>query len=155
MSPISSIHTVLLIDDDHDDCYLFAEAIEKNFPAARLVTANNFLEAIAFLSLEKSDVIFLDLNMPLKNGFDALSELKVNEDFKEIPVIIFSNSDYAKDIKLAYEKGAALYFPKPSLFDNLLLGLKQILSKDWSCPAVITEKQFVNGKYEPFTLETV
>jgi CheY-like chemotaxis protein len=151
--PTTSLNTILLVDDDQDDCYLFTDAIKKIFPAVNLVCTNNFIEAIAYLTSEKPDIIFLDLNMPFKNGIESLTELKADLNFKSIPVVVFSNSDYPKDIKLSYEKGAALYFTKPSSFDDLMLGLQQILNKDWNRPAVITAKQFVEGKYEAFMLE--
>jgi CheY-like chemotaxis protein len=148
-----SLNTILLIEDDQDDCYLFTDAVKRIFPAITIVNANNFLEAMACLTVSHPDIIFLDLNMPFKNGIESLTELKANSTFKSIPVVIFSNSDYPKDIKLSYENGAALYFTKPSSFDDLVLGLQQILYKDWSRPAVITAKQFIDGKYKAFTLE--
>lgn len=153
MSTTHHISTILLVDDDQDDCYLFTDAIKKMFPGVNLVITNNFIEAIAYLTSDKPDIIFLDLNMPFKNGIESLAELKADSNFKSIPIVVFSNSDYPKDIKLSYEKGAALYFTKPSSFDDLVLGLQQILQKDWSRPAVITAKQFVDGKYEAFSLE--
>jgi CheY-like chemotaxis protein len=153
MSSITSISTILLIDDDQDDCYLFTDAIKNFLPNINLVTVNNFLEAIAYLTSEQPDIIFLDLNMPFKSGIESLAELKADQNFKTIPIVVFSNSDYPKDIKLSYEKGAALYFTKPSSFDDLLVGLQQILNKDWTRPAIITAKQFIEGKYEAFTLE--
>jgi CheY-like chemotaxis protein len=149
---VTAISTILLIDDDHDDCYLFTDAVKKIFPGVTIAITNNFIEAIAYLTSQKPDVIFLDLNMPFKNGIESIAELKANDEFKNIPVVVFSNSDYPRDIKLAYEKGAALYFTKPSSFDDLASGLQQILNKDWGRPAVITAKQFVEGKYEAFVL---
>lgn len=150
----TALSTILLIDDDQDDCYLFTDAVKKIFPSVVVVCTNNFLEAIAYLTSEKPQLIFLDLNMPFKNGLDALLEIKTQEDLRSIPIVVFSNSDYPKDIKLAYERGAALYFTKPPSFEDLSIGLQQILSKDWSRPAIITAKQFIDGKYEVFSLET-
>lgn len=150
----SFIKNILLIDDDQDDCYLFTDAVKKSFPSISVTIANDFIEGMVSLTTNKPDIIFLDLNMPFKNGLDALTELKSDEAFQNIPVVIFSSSDYARDIKIGYERGAALYFSKPSSFEDLLLALQQILKKDWSKPAAITAQHFVNGVYERFSSET-
>jgi CheY-like chemotaxis protein len=153
MQVTTSIKTILLIDDDQDDCYLFTDAIKKSFPSISVAQANNFIEGIAYLTSATPDIIFLDLNMPFKNGLDALSELKSDESFRNIPVVIFSSSNYTRDVKTGYERGAALYFTKPSSFESLLLALQQILSKDWGKPAAITAQYFINGAYEAFSAE--
>jgi CheY-like chemotaxis protein len=149
---MSTVNNILLVDDDEDDCYLFTFAAKKVIPFCSLTCTNNFLEAVSFLTTATPDIIFLDLNMPFKKGLDCLSELKRNEQFRNIPVVIFSTSDYPKDIKMAYERGAALYFIKPSSFDDLTLALKQILNKDWKRAPVITAQQFIDGQYKAFSL---
>src|SRR5687768_14853107 len=113
----TSIKTILLVDDDQDDYFLFGEALKKTGLSVSLSYSSNFLEAIAYLTTQLPDIIFLDLNMPFKNGLDALSDLQAEENFRSIPVVIFSSSTYSRDIKIAYERGAALYFTKPSSFD--------------------------------------
>lgn len=151
----ASINRILLIDDDEDDCFLFAEALKPSFPDIELDCAPDFLEASNYLINTKPDLIFLDLNMPYKNGLLALAELKSDEVFKQIPVIVFSSSDNPREIKQAYEKGAALYITKPIVFKELLLSLQQVLNKDWAKPAIITARYFVNGHYEAFKTEAV
>lgn len=150
---IPALRKILLIDDDHDDCYLFTDAIKTAFPFIELTCINNVLDIFSYLQIKAPDIIFLDLNMPFKNGFEFLSELKSLSQFSHIPVIIFSSSNYNKDIKLAYEKGAALYFTKPTSFDELAEALLLIIQKDWDKPAVITAQHYVNGNYQPFSLE--
>lgn len=148
-----TIKSILLVDDDQDDYYLFNEALQKIGLPVSLSHSSNFLEAIAHLTTELPDIIFLDLNMPFKNGLDALTDLKADESFRSIPVVIFSSSTYAREIKLAYERGAALYFTKPTSFDDLMLALHQILAKNWQKPDFITARYFIDGSYTPFTLE--
>ena len=145
----------MLIDDDLDDRYLFTEALKDSFPSIAFDHAPDFLEAGDYLIKNKPEIIFLDLNMPYKNGFAALTELKADEVFKQIPVILFSSSDNPKEIKMAYEKGAALFITKPIVFKELVLILKQVLNKDWSRPAVITAEYFVDGCYRAFKAEVV
>src|SRR5690349_14252762 len=135
---ITSIRSILLVDDDQDDYFLFSEALKKTRLSISLCYSSNFLEAVAYLTTELPDIIFLDLNMPFKNGLDALTDLKAEENFRSIPVVIFSSSTYSRDVKVAYERGAALYFTKPSSFEALEAALAQILLKDWQKPALIT-----------------
>lgn len=150
---ISSVESILLIDDDQDDYYLFDEALKKSGLNVPLSYSSNFIEAVAHLTTQLPGIIFLDLNMPFKSGLDALVDLKSDESFRFIPIVIFSSSSYHRDINLAYERGAALYFTKPSSFENLMLALQQILSKNWEKPALITSRYFIDGSYIPFELE--
>jgi CheY-like chemotaxis protein len=151
----TSIKSILLVDDDQDDYFLFGEALKKTGLSVSLSYSSNFLEAVAYLTTQLPDIIFLDLNMPFKNGLDALSDLQAEENFRSIPVVIFSSSTYSRDIKIAYERGAALYFTKPSSFDTLAAALEQILLKSWQKPALITAQYFIDGCYIPFQPEAV
>ena len=144
---------ILLIDDDPDDCYLFNDAVSGIEASCELTCVNTFLEALFYLTTQTPSLIFLDLNMPFKNGFECLAELKAGDPFKEIPVIIFSSSSYQKDIQMAYEKGAALYFTKPSCFDVLVEGLRDVLSKNWDEAATITASHFSDSKYTSFSVK--
>jgi DNA-binding response OmpR family regulator len=63
-------------------------------------------------------LIFLDLNMPLKNGFDCLKEIKKDDKLKSLPVIIYSTSGEEEVIKLVYKAGALFYIQKPDNFSN-------------------------------------
>lgn len=151
----TSIKSILLVDDDQDDYYLFGEALKKTGFSISLSYSSNFLEAVAYLTTQLPDIIFLDLNMPFKNGLDALIDLKAEGNFRSIPVVIFSSSTYSRDIKIAYERGAALYFTKPSSFDTLAAALEQILLKNWQKPELITAQYFIDSSYIPFQPESV
>lgn len=117
---------LLLADDDTDDCLFFREALEELSLSTDLTTVNDGVELMQLLQYEKSiihDVLYLDLNMPRKSGFECLSEIKLNDQLKHLPVIIFSTS-YDKDIvHQLHQDGAHYYFRKPGEFSKL----KQIL----------------------------
>lgn len=147
-----TLRKILLIDDDQDDCYLFTDAIKTAFPSIQLTCLNDVMDIFPYLEVKAPDLIFLDLNMPFKNGFEFLTELRTHVQFNEIPVVIFSSSNYNKDIKLAYEKGAALYFTKPTSFEELSEALISIVQMDWQKPAIITAQHYINGSYQPFSL---
>ncbi len=110
---------LLLADDDIDDCMFFKEALtDLDLPVA-LVAVNDGVELMEFL-LKKTDdlpdVLFLDLNMPRKSGFECLSEIKLNEKLKQLPVIILSTSLDLEVANLLYDNGAHYFIRKPGEF---------------------------------------
>lgn len=117
---------ILHIDDDSDDCELFMEALQA-VSDAMYTAIYNPVEALRKLILEeiKPDVIFLDLNMPVMSGLEFLTEIKKLEIIKEIPIIIFSTSQFDDIIREAKEYGAEDFISKPNNFNDL----KKILSK--------------------------
>src|ERR1035437_8839540 len=123
---------LLLADDDKDDCLFFKEALDELPITAKLTTVHDGEELMRLLEEEKFEpppphVLFLDLNMPRKNGFEVLSELKLDEKLKKLPVIIFSTS-YEPDVaNLLYKKGAHYYIRKPADFSQLKKVIYQAL----------------------------
>ena len=110
---------LLLADDDKDDCLLFKEVLEVLPLDAKLATVSNGAELMFKLNelgYELPDIIFLDLNMPRKNGFDCLTEIKQNSKLKHLPVIIISTSFEQDVIDLLFLAGAHHYIHKPNNF---------------------------------------
>jgi CheY-like chemotaxis protein len=106
---------VLLADDDQDDRDFFKEAIEELKLPVDLEFAVNGMELMSILTSSSDklpDLIFLDLNMPIKNGQECLEELKSNQKLQHIPVIIYSTSDGREHIDKTYKHGASLYIKK-------------------------------------------
>jgi CheY-like chemotaxis protein len=123
---------ILLADDDKDDCFLFAEALRELPFFTNLNTVHDGEQLMNYLykGLQQlPDIIFLDLSMPRKNGFECLSEIKHSDKLKDIFVIMFStsfpsNMHYEQDmINLLYKIGAEDYIRKPADFREL----KQII----------------------------
>jgi CheY-like chemotaxis protein len=129
---LTSVKTkFLLADDDADDTSMFCEALNKVASPAKCYTVENGRQVFEFLSgsrAEKPDVIFLDINMPVMNGWECLKKLKSNPDFGTIPAIMYSTSSAKKDIETAYSLGASLFMTKPDNFDELCKILKVIAS---------------------------
>jgi len=129
---------ILLADDDKDDCFLFREALSELPIKSELSTVHDGEQLMAYLELHKStlpDVVFLDLNMPRKNGFECLTEIKHTEHLKELPVVMFSTS-YPRDmcyeqdiIKVLYNIGAKDYIRKPEDFTKLKEVIYKMLIK--------------------------
>ena len=126
---------VTLADDDREDQQLFQEALDKTGTNAQLTVVNNGQELVNSLKdheQEKPDIIFLDINMPLKDGKQALKEIKKDEELKEIPTVVLSTSGSATDVKETFESGASAYVKKPSSFGSLILILKKVFFFHWA-----------------------
>jgi len=129
---------ILLADDDRDDRFLFREALSELPIATNLETVHDGEQLMSYLSEHEDnlpDVLFLDLNMPRKNGFECLTEIKLNDKLRHIPVVMFSTSyprdvHYEQDIiKMLYKIGAQDYIRKPSNFTGLKQAIHDTLLK--------------------------
>ena len=122
---------VMLIDDDPDDQLFFRDAIQIVQPGLSCELTSNCQEAFRKLeSPPPPDYIFLDLNMPVMNGFECLVHLKNQETFKDIPVVIFTTSKNLNDIARTQQLGARWFMSKPDDFKVLCKKLDKILQKD-------------------------
>jgi CheY-like chemotaxis protein len=112
---------LLLADDDQDDCMFFREALEELQMSCKLTTVPDGVELMRHLTAGNilPDALFLDLNMPLKNGYECLTEIKVHEKLNTIPIFIYSTSLDTTVVNLLYEKGASYYIRKPGDFSKL------------------------------------
>jgi CheY-like chemotaxis protein len=121
-----SVRRFLLVDDDYDDTELFSEAIGSVDASAFFLNASHGRDALDKLQkqeIQMPDIIFLDINMPVMDGWQFLSKIKQSESLREIPVIMYSTSSKKSDIKTAMSSGALCFFTKPDSF----LRLKKIL----------------------------
>jgi CheY-like chemotaxis protein len=120
---MNKIHqNLLLADDDIDDCIFFEDALNELHVSATLSTVNDGVQLISYLFAKTNslpDVIFLDLNMPKKSGFECLAEIKKNDILMSIPVIIFSTSLDLNVVDKLYQMGAHRYIRKPAGYDKL------------------------------------
>ncbi len=123
------MHKILLVDDDEDDQSFFLDALHTINKSLHCEVANNGLEAIAHLKTTPPlpSLIFLDLNMPMMNGYDCLEQIKNQQDFKEIPVVIFTTSNNAKDRDRTKKLGAKTFLTKTSDLHQMRSQLNEIL----------------------------
>ncbi len=112
---------LLLADDDLDDRIFFEEALEEIPVVTQLTTAHDGVHLMQLLAARETlpHVLYLDLNMPRKNGFECLAEIKRDAKLNQIPVIIFSTSFDKEAADLLYEHGAHYCIRKPPEFENL------------------------------------
>lgn len=121
---------ILLADDDRDDAEMFCEALADIDENIICHCAENGSEALKIIEKQNEipEVVFLDLNMPIMNGWECLKQLKSDERYKNIPVIMISTSSYKNDMDTAANLGAVCYFIKPTNFKDLKEVLRSITS---------------------------
>lgn len=119
---MDTVPYILLADDDMDDCMFFREALEALPFSTSKTFVNDGEELMQLLTknIEKlPQVLFLDLNMPRKSGFQCLTEIKNNDRLERVPVVIISTS-YDRGIAAElYQSGASYYIKKPIGFSQL------------------------------------
>ena len=159
---------ILLADDDIDDCMFFQEALDELQLQTKLTTVHDgerLLQRLTNLpclpdrqaagrhgnSDQLFDVLFLDLNMPRKNGFACLTEIKSNPKLKALPVIILSTSFDHKIADLLYKNGAQHYICKPADFSQL----KKVIGQALALVAIENNQQPSQSKFLLTNLKSI
>lgn len=140
MNQDKKLLTILMADDDEDDRLLAKEAMAESRVLNSLQFVEDGVELISYLRGEGkySDrsafpmpgLILLDLNMPKKDGREALRDIKADADLRRIPVVILTTSKAEEDMLRGYDLGAASYITKPVTFDALV-DLMGALGRYW------------------------
>jgi CheY-like chemotaxis protein len=123
---------ILLVEDNEDDIVLEQEALAE----ARLVNLMHVVrdgeEAMAYLRRQGAyrnartpGLVLLDINMPKKNGFEVLHEMKADPALSHIPVVMLTTSESEADVVKSYARGACSYITKPMDFDKFRDVIKQ------------------------------
>jgi CheY-like chemotaxis protein len=132
--------TILMADDDEDDRLMTRDALRESHLTNELRFVEDGEALIDYLKHQgkyKSEkdaprpgIILLDLNMPKKDGREALKEIKTDPDLRHIPIVIFTTSQAEEDIYRSYKLGVNSFITKPVTFENLIKVMK-ILGKYW------------------------
>ena len=132
--------TILIADDDEDDRILTQDALKESRVRNSLYCVNDGVELLEYLRRQgkfadkklspRPGLILLDLNMPRKDGREALEEIKADAELKNIPVVILTTSIQEEDKIKGYDLGAASYITKPVNFDGLV-DLMKALGRYW------------------------
>lgn len=124
---------IFLTDDDLDDCMFFSDALNEINKDFVLTITNDGVELMQTLGVKVPPppyVIFLDLNMPKKNGFECLQEIRKSTRLKNIPIVVLSTSSNKDFVEQSYNFGANYYICKPKSFNLLKKAIEMILSLD-------------------------
>ncbi len=125
---------ILLADDDEDDRTFFSEAIAELKMTNQLILFNDGKDLMEYLlrpDVSLPHILFLDLNMPYKNGLDCLKEIRADDRFKNVSVAIYSTSSSEKDIEDTFIEGANIYIKKPNNFSELKRVIKEVVHMNW------------------------
>jgi len=132
--------TILLAEDDADDRLLAADALAESGVSGTLRCVEDGEDLLAYLRREgkynkpkaapRPDIILLDLNMPRKDGREALREIKGDPELRRIPIIALTTSKENEDIRKTYDLGVSSYIKKPVTFDGLV-EVMQTIGKYW------------------------
>ena len=126
--------TFLIAEDDPDDRLLIKEAFQESLVSNSIYFVEDGVELLDYLRCQEKyadpadaptpDLILLDLNMPRKDGREALVEIKMDPSLRYIPVVVLTTSKAEEDIMRSYDIGAASYITKPVTFDGLVESIK-------------------------------
>ena len=129
-------NVLLLAEDNDDDAAILKEVFSRQKFLRIVDVARDGEEALAYLheminqGKQNPDLVILDINMPRKNGFEVLDEMKKDLRLKKIPVIMLTCSERQEDINRAYQTGAATYFTKPMTLETYE-ALAEVLNYYW------------------------
>lgn len=140
MNHKKNLITILMADDDPDDRMLTEEALSESHLLNDLYFVENGEELLDYLhnrgnyadpqQAPRPGVILLDLNMPKKDGREALQEIKADPSLRQIPIVILTTSKAEEDIYRTYDLGASSFITKPVTFESLV-EVMQTLGKYW------------------------
>jgi CheY-like chemotaxis protein len=136
MSTTLPNHVILMADDDDDDRLLARDALTESNTGGSLRFVKDGEELMDYLwrrgkyqdaaDAPRPELILLDLNMPLKDGREALREIKGDPELKRIPVVVLTTSKADTDIGAIYELGANSFITKPFQFEALVSVMKSL-----------------------------
>jgi CheY-like chemotaxis protein len=134
----AKVHVILMAEDDSDDRLLALDALKESGHAMELRFVEDGVELLDYLnrrnkfaspaSSPRPGLILLDLNMPRKDGREALREIKGHPDWRKIPVVVLTTSTAEPDVARVYELGANSFISKPVAFDSLVGLMKAVLN---------------------------
>lgn len=131
MRKIKNKVSIILADDDRDDQVIFYDAISDVLESFDYLTFSNGLELVSFLKDDANDVptlLFLDINMPLMGGFEALRVIREDLKLSSLTVAMYSTSADASHIARSFIGGANIYVTKPNEYDRLKQTVHRIIS---------------------------
>src|SRR5690606_23188999 len=131
--PINTLD-IACADDDQDDRMLFKEALEEVRANTNLSLFKNGKELMDYLTLPNIQlpaIVFMDLNMPIINGLQCLTEIRSNAKLKNLIVAIYSTSSSENDIGETFINEANIYINKPNNFGALKKAIGKILQLNW------------------------
>jgi CheY-like chemotaxis protein len=134
MDRVTEAMTILMADDDAEDCMMMGKALAASREGDKLRCVGDGEELMDYLmrrgeygdplTSPRPGIILLDLNMPKKDGYAALEEIRSHQEIRRIPVVVFTGSNVEEDIRLSYDRGASSFITKPVTYQGLVEAMK-------------------------------
>jgi len=135
---------IYLADDDTDDHFIFGAALEEicdDYTLTIISSGDELLTTLRTPGVRNPDIVFLDINMPRKNGIETLKVIKEDPKINSLQIVMYSTSSNPLYISQAQQAGACSYFVKPNDFSKLKQLLLKTLSIDWGSYNVPANRQ--------------
>lgn len=130
---------IVMVDDDEDDVFITLAAMRRAGLKNKFQVVENGRAALQYLRKQppyidarRPDLLLLDINMPVMNGFDVLLEMKHDSTLASIPVIMLSTSGMESDIAKSYKMGACSYITKPNQYEDRVR-VFSMMANYWGC----------------------
>ena len=140
-------YVVALADDDPDDREIFSDVcadVDKDLKVMLFKNGKELLDHLNNPSANVPGILFLDINMPVIDGFECLRLIRSKTEFNQLCIIVYSTSVNSADVSKARNLGADGFLQKPSSYGNLRKAFLQILDTDWSDPcSQLNEENFL------------
>lgn len=146
----STVRSVVIADDDKQELFLLKDVIFEADASIKVTVVKNGESLLSLLSFYLPDLLFLDLDMPCKNGLECICEIRRNYFTSQLPVVMYSATSRPHNIETCYEMGAHLYLIKPKTTLQLKEAVKKILLLDWSKAEQIRDGHLKENRYIPF-----
>jgi CheY-like chemotaxis protein len=122
--------SVLIAEDDDEDFFIFSFAVNETKVAVALDRAENGDVLMKKLRNKIPDLLFLDIQMPCKDGRQCIREIRADKRYDDMPVIVYSSFDDMHNIDHCFREGANLYIVKPTYFADFVESLRLLLAMD-------------------------
>jgi CheY-like chemotaxis protein len=151
MNAVSHIKHVVLADDDKDHGIIFQKILNQVDPSKNLIIMQDGSQLMELLANNTPDLVFLDLNMPCKNGLECLTEIRDVLKMDDLPIVVYSSSTQMTDIQKSFIRKADLYMVKPFNSFHLKNALEMIFSVGYLHQYMKRNYYFMNNRFVPFT----
>ena len=141
---------ILIADDDNDHLILFRRVIQQRFPEVEVAVVKDGQSLLHYIHLHPVDLLFLDLDLPDRTGFDCLQAIRKDPAVVDLPVVVYSGSAHLSDIQRSFLLHADFYLVKPFQLDHLVKALDTILAFNWREQSPVRHHYFMNNRFVPF-----
>ena len=145
MNNASDFDDILIADDDHDDVHIFSLALTEVLESATLRHAEDGGKLFEELQVKIPDLLFLDINMPCKNGMDCIREIRQDKSYDTMPVVMFTSLQPREFVERTYRLGANFFIDKPTSVEALAMKISKVISIEW-------KKQMVYPSLEEYVI---